>query len=73
VQVFLSHGANILYVDYNRLNTLHYAAASENIKIISRILKTLDTNCLNIFKSKDKSDRNTLYYILTYSFNIKEV
>jgi ankyrin repeat protein len=73
VQVLLSHSADILYVDHDGLNALHYAATSRNVETISRILGASDTNCLNISALRDKRGRNALHHTLANGANIEGV
>ncbi|KAH8746436.1 ankyrin repeat-containing domain protein [Hyaloscypha finlandica] len=73
VQVLLSHGADILYVDQDGLNAFHYAATSGSAETLSRILEASDTNGLNISTSRDKMGRNALHHMLTHGANIEKV
>jgi ankyrin repeat protein len=73
VQVLLSHGADILYVDQDGLNAFHYAATSRSAETLSRILEASDTNGLNISTSRDEAGRNALHHMLDHGASIEEV
>jgi ankyrin repeat protein len=73
VQVLLSHGADILYVDQDGLNAFHYAATSKSAETLSRIFEASDTNNLNIYTLRDEAGRNALHHMLAHGANIEEV
>ncbi|PVH70410.1 ankyrin [Cadophora sp. DSE1049] len=73
VQVLLSHGADILYVDQDGLNAFHYAATSRSAETFSRILEASDRNGLNISTSRDEAGRNALHHMLAHGASIEEV
>ncbi|KAI9803499.1 MAG: hypothetical protein M1825_001842 [Sarcosagium campestre] len=64
MQVLLNHGADILHVDQDGLNAVHYAATSGSAETLSRIIEASDTNGLNISTSRDESGRNALHHML---------